>query len=105
MPLMVRSDHGSHLSSIGIDPGEHPVRVAIADGRRLIAEALAALIAGREGFIVTGAVAGDDAVRTIAEQQPDLVVVGVGADSRAAMELVRELRRRVPGVGVVIVAE
>jgi DNA-binding NarL/FixJ family response regulator len=105
MAPMVRSDHGSHLSSVGIDAGERPVRVAIADGRRLIAEALAALIAGREGFIVTGAVAGADAVRTIAEQQPDLVVVGVGADSRPAMELVRDLRRRMPGAGVVIVAD
>ena len=90
---------------MGLDAGAHPVRVAIADGRRLIAEALAALIADREGFIVTGAVAGDDAVRAIAEQQPDLVVVGVGADSRPAMELVRNLRRRVPGAGVVIVAD
>lgn len=93
------------MRRIGNDAVEHPVRVTIADGRRLIAEALAALISGREGFIVTGAVAGGDAVRAIAKQRPDLVVVGVGADSRHAMELVRDLRRRVPGVGVVIVAD
>jgi DNA-binding NarL/FixJ family response regulator len=102
---MVSSDHSSHLSSVGLDPSEPPVRVAVADGRRLIAEALAALIAGREGFTVTGAVAGDGAVRAIAEQQPDLVLVGVGAGSRQAMDLVRDLRRRVPSVGVVIVAD
>jgi DNA-binding NarL/FixJ family response regulator len=102
---MVTSDHRSHLSSVGVDASEHPVRVAIADGRRLIAEALAALIAGRDGFIVTGAVGGNDALRAIAEQRPDLVVVGVGADLRQAMELVRDLRRRMPGVGVVIVAD
>jgi DNA-binding NarL/FixJ family response regulator len=102
---MVSSDHRSHLSSVGLDASEHPVRVAVADGRRLIAEALAALIAGREGFTVTGAVAGADAVRAIAEQQPDLVLVSVGAGSRQAMDLVRDLRRRVPSVGVVIVAD
>jgi two-component system, NarL family, response regulator DesR len=102
---MVRSDHRSHLSTVDPDPLEHPVRVAVADERRLIAEALAALIAGRKGFTVTGAVAGDDVVKTIAEQRPDLIVVGAGTDSRAAMALVRELRRRVPRAEIVIVAD
>ena len=102
---MVRSDHRSHLSGVGVDPAEHPVRVAIADRRRLIAEALAALIAGRQGFTVTGAVAGDSAVSAIAAQRPDLVVVGVGSDSRREMQLVRDLRRRVPGMGIVILAD
>lgn len=102
---MVRSDHTSHLASVGAEASERPVRVAIADDRRLIAEALAALIAGREGFVVTGAVAGDGALRTIVEQRPDLVMVGVGADFRHPMQLVRDLRRRVPGVGIVIVAD
>ena len=102
---MVRSDHRSHLSSVGVAPADEPVRVAIADRRRLIAEALAALIAGRQGFTVTGAVAGDGAVRAIAAQRPDVVVVGVGADSRRAMQFVRDLRQRVPGMAIVIVAD
>ena len=92
---------GGHRISVH----DQPVRVAVADRRRLIAEALAALIAGRAGFTVTGAVAGDAAVTAIADQHPDMVVVGVGADSRAAMELVRDLRRRVPGAEIVIVAD
>ncbi|MGZ4165687.1 MAG: LuxR C-terminal-related transcriptional regulator [Solirubrobacteraceae bacterium] len=99
------SDHRSGLSSVGLDPLDHPLRVAVADRRRLIAEALAALIASREGFTVTGAVGGDEPVRTIAEQHPDMVVVSVGADSREAMELVRELRRGAPDVEIVIVAD
>lgn len=81
------------------------VRVAVADARRLIAEALAALIAAREGFSVTGAIAADNAVEAISEQRPDVVVISAGADSRAAMELVRDLRRRVPRVEIVIVAD
>ena len=80
------------------------MRVAVADRRRLIAEALAALIADRAGFTVTGVVAGDAAVAAIVDQHPDMVVVGAGADAQAAMELVRELRRRAPGVEIVIVA-
>jgi DNA-binding NarL/FixJ family response regulator len=77
----------------------------VADPRRLIAEALAALIANREGFSVTGATVAEDAVNAIAEQRPDVVVVGVGANSRLAMELVRDLRRLAPRVEIVIVAD
>jgi DNA-binding NarL/FixJ family response regulator len=103
---MVRSDHRSHLAAAAA-PGviNNPVRVAVADRRRLIAEALAALIANREGFFVTGASVVDGAVKVIAEQRPDVVVVGAGPDLRSAMELVRELRRRMPRVEVVIVAD
>ncbi|HYZ80555.1 MAG TPA: response regulator transcription factor, partial [Solirubrobacteraceae bacterium] len=81
------------------------MRVAVADRRRLIAEALGALIADRAGFAVTGVVAGDAAVTAIVDQHPDMVVVGAGADAQAAMDLVRELRRRAPGVQIVIVAD
>jgi DNA-binding NarL/FixJ family response regulator len=88
-------------------PVSHPVRVAVADRRRLIAEALAALIADRDGFAVTGAIVAEVmvAVEAIARQQPDVVVVGAGADSRPAMDLVRELRRQVPRVEIVMVAD
>jgi DNA-binding NarL/FixJ family response regulator len=101
----VGSDQRSSLTTTELDPFHHPLRVVVADRRRLIAEALAALIASRDGFTVTGAVAGDGALRTIAEQHPDMVVVGAGTDSRQAMELVRELRRQAPGVEIVIVAD
>jgi DNA-binding NarL/FixJ family response regulator len=79
--------------------------VAVADRRRLIAEALAALIADRDGFSVTGAIVAEPAVEAVLQQRPDVVVVGAGADSRPAMDLVRELRRRMPQVEVVIVAD
>ena len=72
--------------------------MAVADPRRLIAEALAALIADRDGFVVTGAIVAELAVEAVEQQRPDVVVVGAGADPRPAMDLVRELRRRVPRV-------
>lgn len=104
---MVRSDHDSGLGTgtAERDPLSRPVRVAVADGRRLIAEALAALIAAREGFAVTGAIVAESALEAVFEQKPDIVVVGAGADSRSARELVRELRRQVPQVEIVIVAD
>ena len=95
---MVRSDHRSRFTTAiaEVDAVSSPVRVAVADRRRLIAEALAALIADREGFAVTGAIVGEALVEAVVQQRPDVVVVGAGADSRPAMDLVRELRRRVP---------
>ena len=104
---MMRSDHRSHLTTATAqaDRAHHPVRVAVADRRRLIAEALAALIADRDGFSVTGAIVGELSVKAVAAQRPDVVVVGAGADSRPAMAFARELRCRVPGVQVVIVAD
>lgn len=102
------SDHRSHAPgtvTAALDAASRPVRVAVADPRRLIAEALAALIAGREGFAVTGAIVADAAVQAVAEQRPDVVVVGAGADARPAMDLVRELRRKGPNVAIVIVAD
>jgi DNA-binding NarL/FixJ family response regulator len=104
---MVRSDHRSRFTTAtaDVDAVHNPVRVAVADRRRLIAEALAALIAGREGFAVTGAIVAEVAVEAVVQQRPDVVVVGVGADARPAMDLVRELRRRVPRVEIVLVAD
>jgi DNA-binding NarL/FixJ family response regulator len=87
------------------EPRSEPVRVAIADGRRLIAEALAALISERDGFLVTGASVGPSAVAAIVEQQPDVIVVGVGVESHGPLELVRALRARMPKAAVVIVAD
>lgn len=104
---MVGSDQRSHLTTTTteLDPLRHPVRVAVVDPRRLIAEGLAALIANREGFSVTGAFVADGAGKAISEQRPDVVVIGAGTNSRAAMELVRELRRHEPRVEIVIVAD
>jgi DNA-binding NarL/FixJ family response regulator len=86
-----------------------PVRVAIADRRRLIAEALAVLIGTADRFVVTGAVTGavstDSAVTALVEQRPDVVVIGVGADPRQALELARGLRSRIPTAEIVIVAD
>jgi DNA-binding NarL/FixJ family response regulator len=81
------------------------IRVVVADQRRLIAEALTELIGAQEGFSVTAAIVGDSPLDAIAEQRPDLVVVGAGADSRPAREVVRELRRRLPTVEIIIVAD
>jgi two-component system, NarL family, nitrate/nitrite response regulator NarP len=81
------------------------IRVAVADERRTIAEALAALIGTMPGFTVSAVVAGEADVCTIAAQPPDLVLAGVDPGSRAGFGLVREIRVRMPDVEIVIVTD
>jgi DNA-binding NarL/FixJ family response regulator len=81
------------------------IRVAVADGRRLIAEALAALIRTMEGFVVVGVFDGAEALPAIVARNPGVLLVGVGADGREAFELVRSLRQLALNVEIVIVAD
>jgi two-component system, NarL family, nitrate/nitrite response regulator NarL len=81
------------------------IRVVIGDRRRLIAEALAALIETLEGFTVTGVVAGDEVVPAIAAPMPDLAVVGVGEDTDGVVDLVETFTARAPEMNIVLVAE
>jgi DNA-binding NarL/FixJ family response regulator len=77
----------------------------IVDKRRLIAEALAALISARDGFSVTATVVGNAAVAEISAQHPDVAIIGLSAEPQETLSLVRELRAHAPDVEVVIVAD
>jgi DNA-binding NarL/FixJ family response regulator len=81
------------------------IRVLIGDRRRLIAEALAALIAALEGFTVASVVAGDDCLAAITVYKPDLALVGAGRDRDGTIELVRSMSARAPELQIVLVAE
>ena len=82
------------------------VRVVIADGRRLISEALTALIGSREGFVVSGAnLYGPDPAAAIIASEPDVVLVGMGAEFEQPLELARRLRAGLAGAAIVIVAD
>jgi DNA-binding NarL/FixJ family response regulator len=81
------------------------IRVAVGDERRMIAEALAALVSTMSGFAVTAVVAGEAGVCTIVAKPPDLVLAGVDAGSGAGFALVRSIRARMPEVQIVIVAD
>ncbi len=81
------------------------IRVAIGDERRMIAEALAALVASLPGFTVTAVVAAEPGLGTIAAEPPDLMLAGVDAGSKAGFSLVRSMRARLPDVQLVLVAD
>jgi two-component system, NarL family, nitrate/nitrite response regulator NarP len=88
-----------------VDAATGDIRVVVADERRMIAEALAALVDTLSGFSVTGVMTGATDVCAIAAQRPDLVFAGVDAGSRAGFELVRSARAEMPQVAIVIVAD
>jgi DNA-binding NarL/FixJ family response regulator len=81
------------------------IRVAVADERRMMAEALAALVGTMSGLTVTAIVAGESGVCTIVAAPPDLVLAGVEPSSGAGFELVRSIRDRLPEVEIVLVAD
>ena len=85
----------------------HPqvVRVAVGDERRMIAEALAALVGAMPGFAVTAVVVGEAGVCTLVARPPDLVLAGVNPATGAGFALVRSIRVRLPEVQIVIVAD
>jgi DNA-binding NarL/FixJ family response regulator len=81
------------------------IRVAVGDERRMIAEALAALVSTLSGFAVTAVMAGEAGVCKILAKPPDLVLAGVDPGSGAGFGLVRSIRARMPEVQIVIVAD
>ena len=82
-----------------------PIRVAVIDGRRLIGEALAALIGTMDGFVVVDVFEGAEALPAIVARDPGVLLVGVGAELTGAFELVRSLRHITLSVEIVIVAD
>ncbi len=80
------------------------IRVVIRDPRRLVAEALAALIGSIEGFTVIP-LAPDEGASGALGAPPDLLILSVGAGSGAVRERVQALRAWAPGLDIVILAD
>ena len=89
----------------GFDPRAAHIRVAIADDRRLIGESLAALVGGMEGFAVSAAYTGEEALGEVVAHPPDVLLVGVAGGHSSPLELARSLRRLVPETEIVLVAD
>jgi two-component system, NarL family, response regulator DesR len=80
------------------------IRVAVADRRRLIADALAVAISSREELTVTGVIDTGN-WQPVAGRPPDVVLVGIGADRAAGLDLVCQLETRMPSVKILLHAE
>jgi DNA-binding NarL/FixJ family response regulator len=93
------------MDAIGNEPRSSPLRVSVCDRRRLIAEALAELINGMEGFTVVETVCDDRPLKAPVGEGPDLILLGVGSDSAYVGGVLRSQRMRAAGVGIVILAD
>ena len=82
-----------------------PVRVVVVDRRSLIADAIARIVSAGAGFEVVTTVSGEPSAPAIAGDAPDLVLIGVGADHRAALGLVASLVSQIGGAPIVLIAD
>lgn len=81
------------------------LRLAVADPRRLIAEALALAVHDEPTFEVVATVWGEITPQEIVESSPDMVLLGVCADEEPALLLIDALTRRLPSAEIVLVAD
>jgi two-component system response regulator DesR len=92
-------------SSRAATVGETEIRVAVIDSRGLIADALAALIQSMKGFAVVGVFEGAQELPAIAAGQPGLVLVGVGGEPTAGLDVARCVRHHALDAEVVVLAD
>lgn len=90
----------------GIECSAHErIRVAVADPRPLMAQALVTVVTSHEDFTVISRSDGATTPPLIAAERPDAVLLGVGARIGEAVALASSLRARLPFAGIVMIAD
>ncbi|MCZ7686537.1 MAG: response regulator transcription factor [Sandaracinaceae bacterium] len=79
------------------------IRLVVADDFPAVRRGVISVIASIPGVeIVAEAGSAEEVARAIEETQPDLAVLDLGMPGVAGMELLRELRRRYPSLGLLV---
>ena len=85
-------------------PGKTTTRVLLVDDHELIRAGLRSAFERAGDFFVVGeACTAAEALEQVAVLRPDVVVLDVNLPDGSGIEVTRELRRRYPGLGIVIV--
>lgn len=80
-----------------------PITIAIVEDDKNLREDLADLVASRKGFRCTGAFpSAEDALRSLPERPPDVVVMDINLPKMSGIECTRELKSRLPQTEVVM---
>ncbi|MFA6563029.1 MAG: response regulator transcription factor [Verrucomicrobiia bacterium] len=80
-----------------------PITIAIVEDDKNLREDLADLIASRKGFRCTGAFpSAEDALKSLPERPPDVVVMDINLPKMSGIECTRELKSRLPQTEVVM---
>jgi DNA-binding NarL/FixJ family response regulator len=90
------------------DPGDHPIRIALADDAVLLREAVAGALTAA-GFEVIGqASEASGLIAIVDREQPDVVVVDVRmppTHTTEGLEAAREIRRSHPGIAILVLSQ
>jgi len=84
-------------------PGSPPLRIVIADDQASVREGLVLLLGGLPGIEVVGAAAdGEQALRLVAEQRPDAILLDLHMPVLDGIAATRRLTAEHPGVAIVV---
>ncbi|MDE2606682.1 MAG: response regulator transcription factor [Burkholderiales bacterium] len=88
----------------GLSP-QDPIRIVLADDHTIVREALATLLESVPGFeVVAQASSGEELLRVIDFQRPDIVLTDVSMPGLDGIEALARLRERHPGLPVVVLS-
>jgi DNA-binding NarL/FixJ family response regulator len=85
--------------------GTETTHVIVVDRRPLIADALATVIAASSGFEILSVISGPPLASAILAAAPDVVLIGVGADTSTVLAPVEALAPLIGGSRVVLIAD
>ena len=96
--------HGSPKQPVtGVEPdGLEPARVLVVDDEPSVVEVFREFLSG-EGYALSVALSGEEAVRLIPEVKPDLVLTDINLPGLSGLEVMRFAKRVDPEVAVIVV--
>src|SRR5437867_2527181 len=97
--------HGSarKTAAVSVDAeGLEPARVLVVDDEPSVVEVFREFLSG-EGYALSVALSGEEAVRLIPEIKPDLVLTDINLPGLSGLEVMRFAKREDPEVAVIVV--
>jgi two-component system nitrate/nitrite response regulator NarL len=91
--MAISSEHRPRPSSRGVGGVSQPIRVVLADGHPIILDSLAALLSEQRDFeVVARCQDGQETLRAVRAQRPDLLILDLRMPGRDGLQVLRELR-------------
>lgn len=81
------------------------IRVLLADDHLVLRAGLRALLESEGDLqVIAEAGTGDEAIQLATEEQPDVVVMDLGMPGKGGLEAIREIRRSLPQIRIVVLS-